>query len=203
MEHPHLMTDKDLVRSYQKGNESAFTELLNRHKEKIFSTIFYLVHNRELAEDLFQETFIKIITKLKENKYNEEGKFLPWAARVAHNLVIDHFRVNSHMRLVHDKENFSHFDIMPERSRNAAEEMIHNEDIGHVRNVIERLPQHQREVVILRHYGGLSFKEIATTLNININTALGRMHFAIIEMRKMMTGEGEVKPKVKVKKKNG
>jgi RNA polymerase sigma factor (sigma-70 family) len=197
MEHPHLMTDKDLVRLYQKGDESAFTVLLNRHKEKIFSTIFYLVHNRELAEDLFQETFIKIITKLKEKKYNEEGKFLPWAARVAHNLVIDYFRVNSHMRLVHDRENFSHFDIMPERSRNAAEEMIHNEDIGHVRGFIERLPQHQREVVILRHYGGLSFKEISTTLNININTALGRMHFAVIEMRKMMTGEAEVKVKVK------
>src|SRR5438874_937906 len=135
MQHPHLMSDKDLVHLYQKGNDAAFTELLSRHKDKIFATIYYLVNSRELAEDLFQETFIKIITKLKEKKYNEEGKFLPWAMRVAHNLVIDYFRVNSHMRLVHDKENFSHFDIMPEKSRNAAEEMIHNENIEHVRSV--------------------------------------------------------------------
>ena len=199
MHHPHLMTDKDLVHLYQKGNESAFTELLNRHKDKIYSTIYYLVNNRELAEDLFQEVFIKIIIKLKEKKYNEEGKFLPWAVRVAHNLVIDHFRVNNHMRMVHDKENFSHFDVMPEKSRNAAEEMMHNEKIEHIRTIISKLPEHQREVVILRHYGGLSFKEISTTLNININTALGRMHFAVIEMRKMMTGKSEAKEKVKKK----
>src|ERR1041385_8837051 len=133
MHHPHLMTDKDLVHLYQKGNESAFTELLNRHKDKIYSTIYYLVNNRELAEDLFQEVFIKIIIKLKEKKYNEEGKFLPWAVRVAHNLVIDYFRVNSHMRMVHDREDFSYFSIMPDKSKNAQEEIIQNENVAAVR----------------------------------------------------------------------
>src|SRR5687767_7042490 len=122
MNHPHLMTDKDLVRLYQNGNDNAFDVLLNRHKEKIFSTIYYLVNNRELAEDLFQDVFIKIITKLREKKYNEEGKFLPWAVRVAHNLVIDYFRVNNHMRMVHDKEDFSYFSVLPDKSRSADEE---------------------------------------------------------------------------------
>ena len=203
MIHPHLMTDKDLVRLYQKGNDSALAELITRHKERIFSTIYYLVRKRELAEDLFQDTFVKIITNLKEKKYNEEGKFLPWAVRVAHNLVIDHFRVgaNAHMKMVRETETYNPFNVMPERSKNALEEIIDHERAVHVRSFVERLPQHQREVVILRHYGGLSFKEISLALKINLNTCLGRMHYAIIEMRRMMTGEVEVKEIGKKKKK--
>jgi RNA polymerase sigma factor (sigma-70 family) len=178
MNHYHLMTDQDLVRLFQNGEEQAFAELLKRHKDRIYSTIYYLVREQELAEDLFQDSFIRIITNLRNKNYNEEGKFIAWAVRLAHNLVIDYFRVKKHMRMVREDEEYSPFDVMPEQSRNAMDEMIYNEKVTMVRNLIERLPEHQREVVILRHYAGLSFKEIADTLKININTALGRMHYA-------------------------
>lgn len=189
MQHPQLLSDRDLVRLYQKGEERAITELIHRYKQKIFTSIFFLVRKRELAEDLFQETFIKIITSLREKRYNEEGKFLPWAIRIAHNLVIDHFRKDQHMPMQRDTEEYSIFDYMPQRSRNAIEEIIHEEKINKVRQLIEQLPFEQREVVIMRHYGELSFKEISKILNININTALGRMHYAILKMREMVKEE--------------
>jgi RNA polymerase sigma-70 factor (ECF subfamily) len=144
------------------------------------------VRNQELAEDLFQETFIKIITSLRKKHYSEQGKFLPWALRIAHNLVIDHFRKVKLMPLQHDTEDFSVFDIMPSHYKNASEQIIYDEKIKFVRNLLDKLPFEQREVVILRHYAGLSFKEISKMLNININTALGRMHYAIIKMREMV-----------------
>jgi RNA polymerase sigma-70 factor (ECF subfamily) len=180
-----MMDDKELVHLYQSGNQQAITELVHRYKQRIYSTIFFLVRKRELAEDLFQETFIKIINSLRKGHYNEQGKFLPWALRIAHNLVIDHFRKEKLMPLQFDREDFSVFDIMPGNSRNAADEIIYNEKISHVRALIDKLPFEQREVVILRHYAGLSFKEISKMLNININTALGRMHYAIIKMREI------------------
>ena len=189
MHYSQLMSDRDLVRLYQKGQEEAITELIRRYKQKIFTSIFFLVRKRELAEDLFQETFIKIIISLRENRYNEEGKFLPWAIRIAHNLVIDHFRKDRHMPMQRDTEEYSVFDFMPQRSRNAVEEMIHEEKINKVRQLIEQLPFEQREVVIMRHYGELSFKEISKILNININTALGRMHYAILKMREIIKEE--------------
>ncbi len=189
MRHSNLMSDRDLVRLYQKGKDEALTELLHRYKQKIFTSIFFLVRKRELAEDLFQETFIKIITSLREKRYNEEGKFLPWAIRIAHNLVIDHFRKDQHMPMQRDTDEYSVFDYMPHRSRNAVEEMIHEEKINTVRQLIEQLPFEQREVVIMRHYAELSFKEISKILNININTALGRMHYAILKMREMVKEE--------------
>jgi RNA polymerase sigma-70 factor (ECF subfamily) len=191
MNHPHLMTDQDLVCLFQSGEEHAFAELLKRHKDRIYSTIYYLVRDKDLAEDLFQDTFIRIINSLKKKHYNEEGKFLGWAIMVARHIVIDHFRANK-MRMVREAEEYSPFDFMPESGRNAAEEMIHNEKTALVKRLIDRLPEHQREVVVLRHYSGLSFKEIADTLNINLNTALGRMHYAVIEMKRMMTGATEV-----------
>jgi len=189
MQHPQLMSDRDLVRSYQKGNEAAITELISRYKQKIFTSIFFLVRKRELAEDLFQDTFIKIITSLRDKRYNEEGKFLPWAIRIAHNLVIDYFRKEQHMPMQRDTEEYSIFDYMPQRSRNAVEAIIHEEKINKVRQLIEELPFEQREVVIMRHYAELSFKEISKILNININTALGRMHYAILKMREMVKEE--------------
>ena len=189
MHYSQLMSDRDLVRLYQKGQEEAITELIRRYKQKIFTSIFFLVRKRELAEDLFQETFIKIIISLRENRYNEEGKFLPWAIRIAHNLVIDHFRKDRHMPMQRDTEEYCVFDFMPQRSRNAVEEMIHEEKINKVRQLIEQLPFEQREVVIMRHYGELSFKEISKILNININTALGRMHYAILKMREIIKEE--------------
>ena len=180
------MEDKDLIRLYQQGSQAAISEIVNRYKQRIHSTIFFLVRNQELAEDLFQETFIKIITSLRNKHYSEQGKFLPWALRIAHNLVIDHFRKEKLMPLQHDTEEFSVFDIMPSGNRNAAEQLIHEEKLRYVRNLLDRLPFEQREVVILRHYAGLSFKEISSMLNININTALGRMHYAVLKMREMV-----------------
>src|SRR6266566_2320971 len=114
MNHYHLMTDQDLVRLFQEGEEHAFEELLKRHKDRIFSTIFYLVRERELAEDLFQDSFIRIITKLREKQYNEEGKFIAWAVKVARNLVMDYFRANKHMHMVREDEEYSPFDVIPE-----------------------------------------------------------------------------------------
>ena len=184
-----MMEDKDLVRLYQNGNQEAISELVNRYKQRIHSTIFFLVKKQELAEDLFQETFIKIITSLRKNHYNEQGKFLPWALRIAHNLVIDHFRKEKLMPLQHDTDEFSVFDIMASKNRNASEQMIYDEKITYVRNLLEKLPFEQREVVILRHYAELSFKEISQMLNININTALGRMHYALLKMREIAQNE--------------
>ena len=184
-----MMDDKDLVRLYQNGNQEAISELVNRYKQRIHSTIFFLVKKQELAEDLFQETFIKIITSLRKNHYNEQGKFLPWALRIAHNLVIDHFRKEKLMPLQHDTDEFSVFDIMASKNRNASDQMIYDEKITYVRNLLEKLPFEQREVVILRHYAELSFKEISQMLNININTALGRMHYALLKMREIAQNE--------------
>lgn len=181
----HLLDDKDLVRLYQSGDQIAISEIIKRYKSRIYSSIFFLVRNRELTEDLFQETFIRIITGLRSSTYNEQGKFLPWALRISHNLVIDHFRKQKLMPMQHDTEEFSIFDVMPGNGRNAADQLIHDEKIEFVRNLLDRLPADQREVVILRHYGGLSFKEISKMLNININTALGRMHYAVQKMREM------------------
>ena len=181
-----LMDDKDLIGLYQQGNQQALTELVRRHKQRIFSTIYFLVKDQELAEDLFQETFIKIILSLRKKNYSEQGKFLPWALRIAHNLVIDHFRKEKLMPLQHDREEYSVFDILPSENRDASEQMIHNEKIQFIRGLLEKLPFEQREVVILRHYAGLSFKEISKMLNININTALGRMHYAVLKMREMV-----------------
>ena len=182
----HLMDDKDLVHLYQKGDQLAISELVSRYKQRIYSTIYFLVRNRELAEDLFQDTFIKILTSLKNKHYSEQGKFLPWALRIAHNLVIDHFRKDKLMPLQHDSDEDSVFDVLPQKGRNAAEQMIYDEKITQVRALLDQLPFEQREVVILRHYAGLSFKEISNMLEININTALGRMHYAILKMREMV-----------------
>lgn len=180
------MDDKELVRLYQGGSQQAISELIERYKQRIHSTIFFLVKHQELAEDLFQETFIKIINSLRKNHYSEQGKFLPWALRIAHNLVIDHFRKEKLMPMHHDSEEYSVFDYMSSNNRNASEQMIYDEKIKFVRGLLDKLPFEQREVVILRHYAGLSFKEISKMLNININTALGRMHYAILKMRELM-----------------
>lgn len=189
MDKPHLMDDKDLVSLYQTGDQRAITELIHRYKQRIFTSIFFLVKNRELAEDLFQETFIKIISSLRKKHYNEQGKFLPWALRIAHNLVIDHFRKEKLMPLNHDSDEFSVFDVLPQNERNPEERIIQDEKVAMVNALLDRLPADQREVVILRHYGGLSFKDISKMLDININTALGRMHYAILKMREMVNGE--------------
>ncbi|MFM7218385.1 MAG: RNA polymerase sigma factor [Bacteroidota bacterium] len=186
MANHQLLEDRELVRLYQQGDQVAISHLVARYKSRIYTSIFFLVRNRELAEDLFQDAFIKIITSLKSDHYNEQGKFLPWALRIAHNLVIDHFRKEKQMPMQRDREDYSVFDVLPVHGRNASEQLIYEEKIAFVRSLIDRLPQEQREVVILRHYAGLSFKEISQQLNINLNTALGRMHYAVIKMREMV-----------------
>jgi len=185
MNHPHLMTDQELVHAYQKGSDHALAELLIRYKERIYSVIFYLVRRRELAEDLFQDCFVKIITNLRRKNYDEQGKFLPWALCIARNIVLDYFRTQKNKVMIRETEDWSPFDIIAERGPSPVDKIIEDEKTASVRLMIERLPDHQREVVILRHYGGLSFKEISKLLKININTCVGRMHYAVIEMRKM------------------
>jgi RNA polymerase sigma-70 factor (ECF subfamily) len=184
--HSNSATDQELVRFYLEGNESAFEALLSRHKDRIYTQVYMLVRDEELANDIFQETFVKVIRTLKAGRYNEEGKFLPWVMRIAHNLSIDHFRRSKKMPFVRENEDYDPFASIPREEKNVEDQWIDeviNED---VRKLVEELPEEQREVVMMRHYGGMSFKEIAERSNVSINTSLGRMRYALINMRKMI-----------------
>ena len=160
--------------------------LINRHKDRIFTTIILIVKDSYIAEDLFQETFIKIIKNLKKGKYNEEGKFLPWAIRIARNMAIDYFRKTKRMPMVSNSNGDDVFRKLKIAVDNREEQIIRTEKENMVRQVIDQLPKEQRQVLILRHYGDLSFKEIAEMTGVSINTALGRMRYALNNMRKMM-----------------
>lgn len=180
------LSDQELVSMYLSNNESAFEELLTRHKDRIFTQIIMLVKDDAIADDIFQETFVKVIRTLKAGRYNEEGKFLPWVLRIAHNLSIDHFRKAKKMPKVRSDDNYDVFATIPRTERNIEDDWIR--DIIHedVRKLINELPDEQREVVMMRHYGGLSFKEISEQCNVSINTSLGRMRYALINMRKLI-----------------
>ena len=180
------ITDQNLVKQYVQGNEACLEMLINRHKERIFTTIILIVKDSYIAEDLFQETFIKIIKNLKKGKYNEEGKFLPWAIRIARNMAIDYFRKMKRMPTVTSSDGEDVFRKIKLAVDNREEQMIRNEKENLVRAVINKLPEEQRQVLILRHYGDLSFKEISAMTGVSINTALGRMRYALNNMRKMM-----------------
>ncbi|PCJ67482.1 MAG: RNA polymerase subunit sigma-24 [Bacteroidetes bacterium] len=180
------ITDQNLVKQYVQGNEACLEMLINRHKDRIFTTIILIVKDSYIAEDLFQETFIKIIRNLKRGKYNEEGKFLPWAIRIARNMAIDYFRKKKRMPTVTDSSGEDVFRKIKIETDNREEQIIRTEREDMVRAVINRLPEEQRQVLILRHYGDLSFKEISEMTNVSINTALGRMRYALNNMRKMM-----------------
>ncbi len=180
------ITDQNLVTQYIQGNEACLEMLINRHKDRIFTTIILIVKDSYIAEDLFQETFIKIIKNLKKGKYNEEGKFLPWAIRIARNMAIDYFRKMKRMPTITGSDGEDVFRKIRLAVDNREEEMIRLEKEGMVRAVINKLPEEQRQVLILRHYGELSFKEIAAMTGVSINTALGRMRYALNNMRKMM-----------------
>lgn len=183
---PHEMTsDQELVQSYLNGHDNAFEVLLARHKDRIYTQIVLLVRDNDLADDIFQEAFMKAIRTLKQGKYNEEGKFLPWILRIAHNLSIDHFRKTKKMPSVRSDGNYDVFGAMAQDDLNVEEKLITDTIHGDVRKLIDRLPQEQREVVIMRHYEGLSFKEIADRCDVSINTSLGRMRYALINMRKL------------------
>ena len=180
------VSDQQLVAMYRRGNHSAFAELLNRHKDRVYTAIFLLVKDEVLAEDLFQDTFIKVIEILKEGKYAEEGKFLPWVLRIAHNLCMDYFRRTSRMPKVITQDGSDIFNVLYFEESAADKGTIQAETATTVRELMAQLPEEQREVLILRHYADLSFKEIAAITDVGINTALGRMRYALMNMRKMI-----------------
>ena len=184
------LDDRDLVSAYMNGNEKAFEALLLRHKDKMYRFIYMKVRNRDLAEDIFQEAFVKIINTLKLGAYNEEGKFLPWAMRIAHNLVIDHFRKSSKMRMISEssstREDFNIFSVLSLDEKNAHETLAYGELEKQMVGLIDHLPESQRDILIKRLYQEMSFKDIAEMENISINTALGRMRYALINLRKLI-----------------
>lgn len=181
------ITDHELVHGYIRGQENNLEILLERHQNKVYGYIYNLCKNRDLCDDIFQETFVKVIHTLKSGKYNEEGKFLPWVMRIAHNLVVDHYRKKAKMPRAESKnEDFDIFATLRISDRNVQDEIIDVQILDSVKKLIDFLPEEQREVVLLRHYAELSFKEIADQTNVSINTALGRMRYALINLRKLI-----------------
>ncbi|MBD0822795.1 RNA polymerase sigma factor [Aestuariibaculum marinum] len=178
--------DAVLVSSYIKGDESALEILINRHKQKIYSFIFSKVYDRDVAEDIFQDTFIKVIRTLKRGAYNEEGKFLPWVMRISHNLVIDYFRKNNRMPKFDNTEEFNIFSVLSDKSLNAESTIIKKQVENDVRRLVDELPNDQKQVLLMRIYDDLSFKEISDKTGVSINTALGRMRYALINLRKII-----------------
>lgn len=179
-------TDAVLVTSYLQGDESALSTLITRHKQRIYSFIYSKVFDRDVAEDVFQDTFIKVINSLKRGKYNEEGKFLPWVMRISHNLIIDHFRKSNRMRSFKNTDEFDIFSVISDGSLNAEKQLIKDQILSDVRELIKELPSEQKEVLVMRIYKDMSFKEISENTGVSINTALGRMRYALINLRKII-----------------
>ena len=175
-----------MVSNYIKGEESALEILITRHKQKIYSFIYSKVYDRDVAEDIFQDTFIKVIRTLKRGAYNEEGKFLPWVMRISHNLVIDFFRKNKRMPKFDNAGEFSIFSVLSDTSLNAEKSIIKEQVETDVRRLVEELPEDQKEVLLMRIYNDMSFKEISDRTGVSINTALGRMRYALINLRKII-----------------
>ncbi|MCX6283462.1 MAG: sigma-70 family RNA polymerase sigma factor [Bacteroidetes bacterium] len=180
------ISDHELINAYIAGQQSSLEKLIHRHKSRVFAYILMVVKDKELAEDLFQDTFIKVINTIRSGQYKEEGKFIQWVMRIAHNLIIDHFRKSNRLPLI---ENNNDYDIF-EKVRipvESVEEMLITEQIHKdVKKLIEYLPKEQKEVLVLRHYSDMSFKDIAELTNVSINTALGRMRYALINLRKLV-----------------
>lgn len=183
----HRLSDYELVEKFVNGSQSGIEVLINRHKHRIYTYIMLIVKNQQLTEDIFQDTFIKVIHSLHNGKYKDNGKFLSWVIRIAHNLIIDHFRKEKQMNLrTNDDYEADLFNSQKLSNGNIEEDLVHDQIIRDVRLLIDELPADQREVVLLRHYGGLSFKEIAEQTDVSINTALGRMRYALINLRKLI-----------------
>ncbi len=184
------MDDQQLITTYLTGDNKAFETLLLRHKNRIFRFILMKIKDRDLADDIFQETFVKIINTLQLGKYNEEGKFLPWAMRIAHNLIIDHFRKTSKVRMLSESSSFSDeysiFNVLSTGEENTLESMTRTELENQMVELIDHLPETQREIIQMRIFQDLSFKDIAEMENISINTALGRMRYALMNLRKLI-----------------
>ena len=183
----HNLNDQELVQAYIQGDQAAIESLINRHRSKVYTYILLTIKNQQLAEDLFQETFIKVIQSLRGGKYRDNGRFLSWVIRIAHNLIIDHFRKEKQMNSVsNDDTEVDLFNSKKLSDDNIEELIISSQIKTEIRILINELPDDQREVVLLRHYGGLSFKEIADQTDVSINTALGRMRYALINLRKLI-----------------
>jgi RNA polymerase sigma-70 factor (ECF subfamily) len=180
------LTDSVLVQQYIAGNENALAVLINRHQSKIYGFIYSKLPDRDVADDIFQDTFIKVIKTLKSNAYNEEGKFLPWVMRIAHNLIVDHFRKNKKMPVVRDTDEFSIFSVIKDDSKTIEGLMISQVIEDDLRRIIQELPADQKEVLVMRIYQDLSFNEIAEITGVSINTALGRMRYALMNLRKVI-----------------
>ncbi|GAA4270219.1 sigma-70 family RNA polymerase sigma factor [Hyunsoonleella aestuarii] len=185
MQH-QIISDATLVSSYINGDESALEVLITRHKQKIYSFIYSKVYDRDVAEDIFQDTFIKVIRTLKRKAYNEEGKFLPWVMRISHNLVIDFFRKNNRMPKFDNSGDFSIFSVLSDNNLNAEKRIIKEQVENDVRRLVDELPEDQKEVLLMRIYKDMSFKEISDRTGVSINTALGRMRYALINLRKII-----------------
>jgi len=186
METLKIMTDEELVQSYSIGNNQAFDILLDRHKQSVFSYIYFIVRKKELAEDIFQETFIKAIVNIKQGRYTENGKFRAWISRIAHNLIIDHFRqVKNENTVSNDDAPVDLLNDMSLCDGTIEDKLVRSQITTDVRKLISFLPDSQREVLEMRYYQGLSFKEISDQTGVSINTALGRMRYAILNIRKM------------------
>ena len=179
-------TDANLIGEYILGDEKSLEILIYRHKSKIYNFIFSKVMNRDTAEDIFQETFIKVIKTLKNGVYNEEGKFLSWVMRISHNLIIDYFRKHNRMPKFEADDDYDVFQFITDNSPNAENNLIKNQVVNDIKNLITELPEDQKEVLNMRLYRDMSFKEIAEITGVSINTALGRMRYAIINLRKMI-----------------
>jgi RNA polymerase sigma factor (sigma-70 family) len=182
----HVLSDNELIAKYLDGNHQMLECLISRHQKKIFSYILVTVKDKALAEDIFQDTFIKIINTIRSGYYKEEGKFIQWAMRIAHNLTIDYFRKNKRISTIENRTDFDIFETIKIHDESVESKMITQQIHQDIRCLIELLPDEQKEVIYLRHYSDLSFKEIAEQTNVSINTALGRMRYALLNIRKMM-----------------
>jgi RNA polymerase sigma-70 factor (ECF subfamily) len=181
-----VLPDAVLVKNYMSGDESALATLIQRHQSKIFGFIYSKVNDRDLSDDIFQDTFIKVIKTLKSQSYNEEGKFLPWVMRIAHNLVVDHFRKAKKMPLQRETDEYSVFNFMTDNGLNIEGQMISEQVASDLTKLLDELPEDQKEVLVMRMYQDLSFKEIAELTGVSINTALGRMRYALLNLRKII-----------------
>jgi len=180
-------SDQDLVKRFTEGDKSAIELLINRHKNRVFTYIILIVRNQQLAEDIFQDTFIKVIKSLEEGKYKDNGKFVSWVIRIAHNLTIDHFRKEKQINTFSNEDYETDIFNSKRLSDGTIEDsLVEKQIVKEVRLLIEELPEDQKQVILLRHYGGMSFKEIAEQTNVSINTALGRMRYALINLRKLI-----------------
>jgi len=182
----HVISDQELIGKYLAGNESALEKIIRRHKNRVFAYILMVVKDKELAEDLFQDTFIKVINTFRSGQYKEEGKFIQWVMRIAHNLIIDYFRKAKRIPIVENNDDYDIFDKVRIPVESVEEQLITEQIHRDVKKLIDYLPSEQKEVLVMRHYGDMSFKDIAEVTNVSINTALGRMRYALINLRKLV-----------------